>query len=63
MYGFFEQYKVLLGVSISYGFPACCIIEELRILMERTHIRVFVIDASLGLSGFVRAKEVELQCL
>ena len=28
--GFFEQYKDLLGRTISYGFPACCSIEELR---------------------------------
>ena len=28
--GFFEQYKDLLGGTISYGFPACCSIEELR---------------------------------
>ena len=60
--GFFEQYKDLLGRTISYGFPACCSIEELRKRMEREHIRVFVIDSSLGLCGFVLAKEVELQC-
>ena len=60
---FFEQYKDLLGGTISYGFPACCSIEELRERMEREHIRVFVIDSSLGLSGFVLAQEVELQCL
>ena len=44
--GFFEQYKDLLGGTISYGFP----------------IRVFVIDSSLGLCGFVLAQGVELQC-
>ena len=60
--GFFEQYKDLLGGTISYGFPACCSIEELRERMEREHIRVFVIDSSLGLCGFVLAQEVELQC-
>ena len=54
--GFFEQYKDLLGRTISYGFPACCSIEELRKRMEREHIRVFVIDSSLGLCGFVLAK-------
>ena len=59
---FFEQYKDLLGGTISYGFPACCSIEELRKRMEREHIRVFVIDSSLGLCGFVLAQEVELQC-
>ena len=48
--GFFER------------FPACCSIEELRKRMEREHIRVFVIDSSLGLCGFVLAQEVELQC-
>ena len=30
MDGFFQQYKDLLGGTISYGFPACCSIEELR---------------------------------
>ena len=45
-----------------YGFPACCSIEELRERMDREHIRVFVIDSSLGLCGFVLAQEVELQC-
>ena len=59
---FFEQYENLLGRTISYGFPACCSIEELRERMEREKIRVFVIDSSLGLCGFVLAKEVELQC-
>ena len=39
--GFFEQYKDLLGGTISYGFPACCSIEELRERMDREHIRVF----------------------
>ena len=60
--GFFQQYKDLLGGTISYGFPACCSIEGLRKRMEREHIRVFVIDSSLGLCGFVLAQEVELQC-
>ena len=60
--GFFEQYNDLLGGTILYGFPACCSIEELRGRMDREHIRVFVIDASLGLCGFVLAQEVELQC-
>ena len=32
---FFEQYKDLLGGTISYGFPACCSIEELRERMDR----------------------------
>ena len=49
---FFEQYKDLLGGAISYGFPACCSIEELRERMDREHIRVFVIDSSLGLCGY-----------
>ena len=62
MDGFFEQYKDLLDRTIPYGFPACCSIEELRERMDREHIRVFVIDSSLGLCGFVLAQEVELQC-
>ena len=49
---FFEQYKDLLGGTISYGFPACCSIEKLRERMDREHIRVFVIDSSLGLCGY-----------
>ena len=60
--GFFEQYKDLLDGTIPYSFPACCSIEELRERMDREHIRVFVIDSSLGLCGFVLAQEVELQC-
>ena len=60
--GFFEQYKDLLDGTSPYGFPARCGIEELRERMDREHIRVFVIDASLGLCGFVLAQEVELQC-
>ena len=58
--GFFEQYRELLDVTIPYGFPACCGIEELRERMEREKIRVFVIDSSLGLCGFVLAQEVEI---
>ena len=57
---FFELYKDLLGGTISYGFPACCSIAELRKRMDREHIRVFVIDSSLGLYGFVLAQEVEI---
>lgn len=58
--GFFEQYRELLDGTIPYGFPACCGIEELRERMEREKIRVFVIDSSLGLCGFVLAQEVEI---
>ena len=58
--GFFEQYKDLLDGTIPYGFPARCRIEELRERMDREHIRVFVIDSSLGLCGFVLAQEVEI---
>ena len=60
---FFKQYKEMLDRTVSYGFPACCSIEELRERMDREHIRVFIIDSSLGLCGFVLAQEVELQCL
>ncbi len=58
--GFFEQYKDLLAHSLQYGFPACCGDEELRERMKQEKIRVFVIDSSLGLCGFVLAQEVEL---
>jgi len=60
--GFFEQYKDLLEHSLQYGFPACCNAEELRERMTQEKIRIFVIDSSLGLGGFVLAQEVELQC-
>ena len=60
--GFFEQYKDLMEHSLQYGFPACCSDEELRERMTQEKIRVFVIDSSLGLCGFVLAQEVELQC-
>ena len=60
--GFFQQYKDFLNESLRFGFPACCSTGELRERMEREHIRVFVIDSSLGLCGFVLAQEVELQC-
>ena len=59
---FFKQYKEMLDRTVSYGFPACCSIEELRERMDREHIRVFVVDSSLGLCGFVLAQGVELQC-
>ena len=61
--GFFQQYKDFLNESLRFGFPACCITGERRERMEREHIRVFVINSSLGLCGFVLAQEVELQCL
>ena len=57
---FFKQYKEMLDRTVSYGFPACCSIEGLRERMDREHIRVFVIDSSLGLCGFVLAQEVEI---
>ena len=58
--GFFELYKELLDHTISYVFPACCSIQELKERMNQEKIRVFVIDASLGLCGFVLAHEVEI---
>lgn len=57
---FFEQYKDLLGKTIPYGFPAYCSIEELREQMTQEKIRVFVIDSSLGLCGFILAQEAEI---
>ncbi|MFR3627512.1 MAG: hypothetical protein ACLTVC_07585 [Lachnospiraceae bacterium] len=57
---FFEQYKEMLDRTVSYGFPACCSIEELRERMDREHIRIFVIASSLGLCGFVLAQEVKI---
>lgn len=59
---FFEQYKERLDKSLLYGFPACCTIEQLQEKMVRERVRVFVIDSSLGLCGFVLAQEVEIQC-
>ena len=57
---FFKQYKEMLDRTVSYGFPACCSVEELRERMDREHIRIFVIASSLGLCGFVLAQEVEI---
>ena len=57
---FFKQYKEMLDRTVSYGFPACCSIEELRERMDREHIRIFVIASSLGLCGFVLAQEVKI---
>ena len=57
---FFKRYKEMLDRTVSYGFPACCSIEELRERMDREHIRIFVIASSLGLCGFVLAQEVEI---
>lgn len=57
---FFEQYKELLERAVRYGFPACCSIEKLRQRMNEEHIRVFIIDSSLGLCGFVMAQEVKI---
>ena len=54
------MYKELLDRTISYGFPACCSLQELKERMNQEKIRVFVIDASLGLCGFVLAQEVEI---
>ncbi len=31
---FFKQYKEMLDRTVSYGFPACCSIEELRERMD-----------------------------
>ena len=51
---------VFLPVAVSRNCGSAW--KELRKRMEREHIRVFVIDSSLGLCGFVLAQEVELQC-
>ncbi len=59
--GFFRQYQNFLKKSLPYGFPACCGAKELQERMEREKIRVFVLDSSLGLCGFVLAQEVELR--
>ncbi len=61
--GFFKKYSALLNRSMPYGFPASLSIEDLQKRMEHEHIRVFVIDSSLGLCGFVLALEVKVQCL
>ena len=57
---FFQRYKDFLDKSLLYGFPACCSAGELRERMDREKIRVFIIDSSLGLCGFVLAQEVEV---
>lgn len=58
---FFELYQDLLIKAINYGFPSyCSSLEQLRDYLKQENIRVFVIDSSLGLCGFVLAKNIEL---
>ena len=56
--GFFVTVQRPAGRDHLLRLPACCSIEELRERMDREHIRVFFIDSSLGLCGFVLAQEV-----
>lgn len=60
--GFLELYQKLLLKTMNYGFPAhCSSLEQLCDYIKQEKIRVFVIDSSLGLCGFVLAKNVELR--
>lgn len=58
---FFELYQDLLIKAINYGFPTYySSLEQLRDYLKQENIRAFVIDSSLGLCGFVLAKNIEL---
>lgn len=58
---FFELYQDLLIKAINYGFPTyCSSLDQLRDYLKHENIRAFVIDSSLGLCGFVLAKNIEL---
>ncbi len=58
--GFLEQNRELLDRALPYGFPVLASREELGRLMEERGIRAFEIYASLGLTGFVLAEDVEV---
>lgn len=57
---FFAKYQGLLDKTISYGFPCCCSLYELQTRMHAEHLKVFVIDSSLGLCGFVLCKSIQI---
>lgn len=57
---FFEKYKNLLNDMLPYGFPAPVSRNVLEKQMREEKIRIFEISASLGLSGFILAKEIRL---
>lgn len=57
---FFANYQGLLGKTLCYGFPCCCSLDELHTRMHTEHLRVFVIDSSLGLNGFVLCKSIQI---
>ena len=58
--GFLEKNRELLDRALPYGFPVLASREELGRLMEERGIRAFEIYASLGLTGFVLAEDVEV---
>ena len=60
--GFFGRYRGYLEKAIRYGFPhpGCRTAGEVREMMEREGIRAFDIGSSLGLWGFVLAREAEI---
>lgn len=57
---FFANYQGLLDKTLCYGFPCCCSLAELHTRMHTEHLRVFVIDSSLGLNGFVLCKSIQI---
>ena len=57
---FFAKYQGLLDKTLCYGFPCCCSLDELHTRMHTEHLRVFVIDSSLGLNGFVLCKSIQI---
>ena len=60
--GFFGRYRGYLEKAVRYGFPhpGCRTAGEVREMMEREGIRAFAIGSSLGLWGFVLAREAEI---
>lgn len=61
---FLEDAKIgdLLEEELPYGFPTldCRSVSELKTWMEKQNTRIFVIDASLGLWGFVLSNGIEI---
>lgn len=57
---FFACYRQLLERTLPYGFPVCGGPGQLKDDMQEQKIRIFVLTSSLGLCGFVLARDVAL---
>ena len=60
--GFLNSTKTCWAGPSLTAFPPVAASRNCGSAWIGEHIRVFVIDSSLGLCGFVLAQEVELQC-